>query len=200
MLRRTERTSTSRTRTPRPAAGLAALAAAAVALTLSACGGSSKNPDGLGGVKTFAVGQRTAFPALSGQTIDGGSLDMASLKGRVTVVNIWGSWCGPCKKEMPYLEHAYEANKAAGVAFVGINTRDIMSQAAAFATQEQVSYPSLFDDQDETLLGKLAGIVPLQGVPSTIILDRDGRVAWRKTGEIDYDMLAAGLAPIVAGK
>jgi thiol-disulfide isomerase/thioredoxin len=191
--------STSRPRRPRRAAALAAVTAGAVALTLSACGGS-KNPDGLGGVQTFKAGQRKAFPELSGKTIDGATLDMASLKGHVTVVNIWGSWCDPCKAEMPYLEHAYEANKAAGVDFVGINTRDDMSQAAAFATQEQVTYPSLFDDQDETLLGKLAGIVPLQAVPATIIIDRDGDVAWRKTGKVDYDTLAAGLAPIVAEK
>ena len=149
-------------------------------------------------MKTFKAGQRAAFPELSGATIDGGTLDTASFKGHVTVVNIWGSWCDPCQAEMPYLEHAYEANKAAGVEFVGINTRDDKAQAAAFATQKQVTYPSLFDDQNETLLGKLAGIVPLQAVPATIIVDRHGDVAWRKTGAVDYDTLAAGLAPIVA--
>lgn len=189
--------STSRPRRPRRATALATVAAAAVALTLSACGGS-KNPDGLGGVKTYKAGQRAAFPDLAGATIDGGTLDTASFKGHVTVVNIWGSWCGPCQAEMPYLEHAYEADKAAGVEFVGINTRDDKAQAAAFAAQKQVTYPSLFDDQNETLLGKLAGIVPLQAVPATIIIDKHGDVAWRKTGAVDYDTLAAGLAPIVA--
>jgi thiol-disulfide isomerase/thioredoxin len=116
------------------------------------------------------------------------------------VVNVWGSWCPPCVEEMPYLEHAYEADKASDVAFVGINTRDDKAQAEAFAAGKQVTFPSLFDDQNETLLGKLAGIVPLQGVPSTIIIDRHGDVAWRKSGAVDYDTLAAALAPIVAEK
>jgi thiol-disulfide isomerase/thioredoxin len=185
-------------RSRRPALAATAVAAA---LALSACGGSSggsKNPDGLGGVQAFPAADRKPFPELSGKTIDGGTLDMASLKGRVTVVNIWGSWCGPCKEEMPYLEHAYEANQGARVAFVGINTRDDAAQAKAFATAEQVTYPSLFDDQSETLLTRLQGIVPLQAVPATIIIDRNGKVAWRKIGKLDYDTLTAGLAPIVA--
>ena len=201
---RSERNRRWRPRSARRATTLAA-AVTTAALGLSACGGSGgssggANTDGLGKVASFAPADRKAFPMLSGKTLDGTPLDMASLKGKVIVVNVWGSWCGPCKEEAPYLERVWEQNKDKDVAFVGIDTRDNTPQAQAFVTDKQITYPSLVDDDSETLLSKLAGIVPLQAVPTTVIIDRSGKVAWRAPLGVDSKTLSAGLDPIVAEK
>jgi thiol-disulfide isomerase/thioredoxin len=174
---------------------------AALTLGLSACGGSSaKNKDGLGTAVAFATNDRKPFPMLAGKTLDGAHLDMNSFKGQVIVVNIWGSWCNPCQAEAPYLERTYEAFKSQGVQFVGIDTRDNSGQAKAFLRDKQISYPNLVDGDDETLLTKLVGITSLASVPSTLIIDRNGGLAWRALKPVDYSELSAALGPIVAGK
>lgn len=180
----------------------AAALACGLAAGLTACGGSSgsKNKDGAGTAVAFPVEKRKSFPMLSGKTLDGSKLDMNTFKGKVLVVNIWGSWCAPCEREAPYLEHAYEAYKDKGVQFVGIDTRDDTAQARAFAKEKQISYPNLVDGDDESLLSQLVGITSLQNVPSTIIVDRDGKVAWRALRGVDYDELAAALDTVVAPK
>ena len=172
------------------------------ALGLAACGGSSggTNSAGLGSVTAYQAADRKAFPALSGTTLDGTALDTASLKGKVMVVNVWGSWCKPCQDEAQYLEHSYEANKDKDVVFVGIDTRDNTPQAKAFVSDKLIQYPSLVDDGSESLLTRLVGIVPLQAVPATVIIDRQGRIAWRALRGIDFKTLSTGLDPIVAEK
>ena len=108
MLRRTDGTR-------RSVAVTAAMTAAALTFGLAACGGSTpKNKDGLGTAAAFSVKDRKQFPMLAGTTLDGTKLDMASFKGKVMVVNIWGSWCDPCQAEAPYLEHANEAYRDKG--------------------------------------------------------------------------------------
>lgn len=175
--------------------------AAALIFGLAACGGSGpKNKDGSGTAVAFPVGKRKPFPMLSGTTLDGAKLDLSSFKGKVLVVNLWGSWCGPCQSEAPYLEHANEAFKDKGVQFVGINTRDNPPQARAFVKDKQVSYPNLLDGDDETLLSKLVGITSLQNVPSTIVVDQDGKIAWRALRAVSYDDVAGALGTVLAGK
>lgn len=190
--------------TNRTRRSVAVATAAALAFGLAACGGSSgakgKNTDGAGTAVAFATDQRKTFPMLSGPTLDGPALDMNTFKGKVIVVNLWGAWCGPCQAEAPYLEHAYEAFKAKGVQFVGIDTRDNVPQAKAFVKDKQISYPNLVDGDDEALLTKLAGITSLGSVPSTLIIDRRGGVAWRALRPVDYTTLAAALDPIISEK
>lgn len=172
--------------------------AAAALLALTACGGTAKNGEGLGRATLFPAAKRAAFPMLAGETVGGAPLDMASLKGKVIVVNVWGSWCPTCQKETPYLERGYETYGKQGVAFLGIDTRDDKAQAAAYISTAGVGYPSLFDDDSETMLSKLAGIVPLDSVPTTVIIDRDGRVAWTAPMPIDFTTLKQGLDPVLA--
>jgi thiol-disulfide isomerase/thioredoxin len=194
MLRRTDGTR-------RSVAVLSAVTAAALVFSLSACGGSgSKNKDGLGTAVAFSTSDRKPFPMLSGTTLDGSKLDMASFKGKVMVVNIWGSWCDPCQAEAPFLEHANEAFQDKGVQFVGIDTRDNTGQAQAFVKAKQISYPNLVDDGNETLLTKLAGITSLGSVPSTLIIDKNGDLAWRALRPVDFTDLSAALTTVLSGK
>ncbi len=180
---------------------LSVITAAALAFGLTACGGSgSKNKDGLGTAAAFSVNDRKQFPMLSGTTLDGAKLDLASLKGKVIVVNIWGSWCDPCQAEAPYLEHANEAYRDKGVQFVGIDTRDNNGQAQAFVKAKQISYPNLVDDGNETLLGQLAGITSLASVPSTLIIDKNGGLAWRALRPVDFNDVSAALDTVLSGK
>ena len=194
MLRRTDGTR-------RSVAVMAAMTAAALTFGLAACGGSApKNKDGLGTAAAFSVKDRKQFPMLAGTTLDGTKLDMASFKGKVMVVNIWGSWCDPCQAEAPYLEHANEAYRDKGVQFVGIDTRDNVGQAQAFVKAKQISYPNLVDDGNETLLTKLAGITSLASVPSTLIIDKNGDLAWRALRPVTFADVSAALDTVLSGK
>lgn len=179
---------------------IAAATAATLAFGLAACGSGSKNKDGLGKAVAFSVNDRKQFPMLAGTTLDGTKLDMASYKGKIIVVNIWGSWCDPCQAEAPYLEHANEAYRDKGVQFVGIDTRDNTGQAQAFVKDKQISYPNLVDDGNETLLTKLAGITALGSVPSTLIVDRSGRLAWRALSPVNFSDLSTALNTVLSDK
>jgi thiol-disulfide isomerase/thioredoxin len=179
---------------------VAAATAATLAFGLAACGSGSKNKEGLGTAAAFSVKDRKQFPMLSGTTLDGAKLDMNTFKGKVIVVNIWGSWCDPCQAEAPYLEHANEAYRDKGVQFVGIDTRDNTGQAQAFVKDKQISYPNLVDDGNETLLTKLAGITSLGSVPSTLIIDRNGDLAWRALRPVSYNDVSAALDTVLSGK
>ena len=116
---------------------------------------------------------------ISGTTIQGQPLDIADLRGKVVVLNVWWSGCGPCRSEMPMLVEAEDElakDQPDQVAFVGINIRDLAPEtAAAFERDRGVDYPSLYDPGSETLLdmGKYAPYAP----PATLVLDREGRVA-----------------------
>jgi thiol-disulfide isomerase/thioredoxin len=123
---------------------------------------------------------------ISGTTIQGDALDITDLRGKVVVLNVWWSGCGPCRSEMPMLVEAEDElgkDQPDQVAFVGINIRDLAPEtAAAFEKDRGVDYPSLYDPGSETLLdmGKYAPYAP----PATLVLDREGRVAALINGPI----------------
>jgi thiol-disulfide isomerase/thioredoxin len=120
---------------------------------------------------------------VSGETVSGGNLDLADLRGQVVVVNVWWSLCGPCIKEMPMLVDAEEELPAADTEFVGINIRDAAPEnAQAFERDRGVDYPSIYDPGSETL--DEFGRYRPASMPSTAILDREGRVAVLISGEI----------------
>ncbi|MFF4910814.1 TlpA family protein disulfide reductase [Streptomyces sp. NPDC001260] len=202
---------TSRTplRSNRSRATLLAATAAAAALTLSACssggtsggGGDTNFVMGKDGISTVKKGERSAAPDLSGRTIDGNSLDVASYKGKVVVLNLWGSWCAPCRAEAPNLEKVSQDLKAKDVQFVGINTRDAqVANARAFEKQYGVSFPSLYDPTGKLMLRFKKGTLNPQAIPSTLVLDRQGKIAARSLAALSEDKLRTMIDPVLAEK
>ncbi|MGK5628628.1 TlpA family protein disulfide reductase [Streptomyces sp. URMC 123] len=198
--RRTART----TRTATLAAGLAA-----AALTLSACGsggtsggsGDTNFVAGTGGISTAAKGERGALPEISGKTLKGEPLDLADYKGKILVVNVWGSWCPPCRAEMKHLVKVANDTKDQGVQFVGLNTRDPnIAPAVKFEKENEVPYPSLYDPEGKLMLRFPKGSLNPQAIPSTLFIDREGRIAARALKPINEEELRRTLDPLIAEK
>ncbi|WP_232247985.1 TlpA family protein disulfide reductase [Streptacidiphilus rugosus] len=147
---------------------------------------------------TVAPKDRGAPLALSGRDLDGAHLDLAGFRGKVVVLNVWGSWCGPCRAEAGDLEAVFTAERAKGVQFVGINTRDLdVSAAKAFVRSASLSYPNLYDPQGSLLLRFPAGSINPQAIPSTLILDRQGRIAVRALQPVTRAQLESLLGPVL---
>lgn len=140
--------------------------------------------------------ERAVTPHLVGATLTGAQLDVAQWRGDVVVVNIWGSWCAPCRAEAPNLERVAQDTYSQGVRFLGIDIRDSRDSARAFEASYHVTYPSLFDPGVRQALsfGRLAP----QATPSTIVLDRRGRVAARFIGPTTYAPLLATVTQVLA--
>ncbi|MGW1542452.1 TlpA family protein disulfide reductase [Streptomyces sp. NPDC002309] len=188
---------------------LATSGAAVAALLLSACGsggtsgggGATNFVAGADGIDTAGKGDRAAAPDLSGRTIDGGQLDVADHKGKVVVLNVWGSWCAPCRAEAKNLEKVYQDTKDQGVQFVGINTRDTSTgPALAFEKEFGVSYPSLYDPTGRLMLRFEKGTLNPQAIPSTLVIDRDGKVAARTLQPLSEEKMREMLDPVLAEK
>jgi thiol-disulfide isomerase/thioredoxin len=169
---------------------LLGLAMALSALTACAGGGGSAPRDansgyvaGDGTVTLLAAADREPAPRLSGALLGGGSLDAAAYDGKVVVVNVWGSWCAPCRVEAGALERTYQATRTQGVAFVGINARDSEAAAEAFVRRFRLTYPSIVD-RDGTLQLAFRDSLPLSAFPSTVVIDRQGRAAARVLGPV----------------
>lgn len=200
--------STSRIRSRRTALTTAAGAAVA-ALLLSACtsggtaggGGDTNFVMGEDGISTVKRGERDAAPDLSGKTVAGGQLDLKSFKGKIVVLNVWGSWCNPCRAEAPNFEKVYTDLKDDGVQFVGINTQDTSNDnARAFEKQQGITYPSLSDPSGKLMLRFKKGTLSLQAIPSTLILDREGKIAARSLAALSEEKLRKMITPVLAEK
>jgi len=183
--------------------------AAVATLLMSACssggtsggGGDTNFVMGKDGISTAEKGERAAAPDLSGKTVNGGQLDVASYKGKVVVLNVWGSWCAPCRAEAPNFEKVYQDLKTKGVQFVGINTRDTSVQnAVAFEKQQGITYQSLYDPTGKLMLRFKRGTLNPQAVPSTLVLDREGKIAARSLAALSEDKLRAMIDPVLAEK
>jgi len=135
------------------------------------------------GVATFIPqADRKAAPAISGPTLDGGSF--TAIAGKVLVLNVWASWCSPCRAEAPALQEL--SMKHPEVQFLGVLTRDSLVAARAFVERFGIQYPSLVDD---AILLKFHGQLTPNAIPTTLIIDTQGRIAARVSGEVTYSAL-----------
>ncbi|MBW0285695.1 alkyl hydroperoxide reductase [Rhodococcus sp. FH8] len=124
---------------------------------------------------------------------EGQRVSLDDYVGKVVVINLWGQWCAPCRAEADDLETSYEATRDLGVQFLGINVRDPQrDKAQDFVVDNQVTYPSIYDPPMRTLAA-LGGNYPTSVIPSTLVLDRQHRVA----GVFLKALLADDLTPVI---
>jgi thiol-disulfide isomerase/thioredoxin len=167
-----------------------AIALSLSVLLLAGCsgGGSSTAEESFvvgSGVQTFIKkDSRVKAPALSGMTLTG--VNYTREPGKVAVVNVWASWCSPCRAEAPALVAL--SKKYPEVQFIGILTRDNLVNAEAFVRTRNISYPTLIDD---ALLIGFKDSLPANAIPSTIVIDSDGYVAARVSGVVTIGSLSA---------
>lgn len=185
---------------------VALLGVLAAALLLGGCsqGRAGAVPNqgyisGDGTVTQLAVGQRKDPVEVTGTTLSGKPFDLRSLRSDVVVVNVWASWCPPCIAEAPDLQKVHEQTQAQGVQFVGINTDTDVAAAQAHERRFQVTYPSIGSDGGRVLL-QLRGSLPPTATPSTLVLDREGRVAARVLGQVDAATLAGLVDDVLHGQ
>lgn len=121
------------------------------------------------------------------------TLALSDFAGKVVVINIWGQWCGPCRSEMPHLQQVYDATRDRGVQFLGIDVRDNNRTAAVdFITDRNITFPSIYDPSMRTMIA-FGGKYPTTVIPSTLVLDRQHRVA----AVFLRELLAEDLQPVV---
>jgi thiol-disulfide isomerase/thioredoxin len=179
----------------------AAALAAAATLALAGCSGGAIGADtpassgqsfvsGSYSTSVFRTGSRPVAPDIAGTTLTGRHLSLSGYRGSVVVINFWGSWCAPCRGEAPSLAALASSLGPRGVRFLGIDIRDDPVSADAFTKSFGVTYPSLSDPGDELALA-FRGTVPPAGIPTTLVIDRSGRIAARVVGGVTYDGLKA---------
>src|SRR6478735_6513727 len=167
-------------------------------LAKQAKAGDNKNyVAGDGSVTEFAVADRKKPVDIKGTLFDGTAVTASDFSGKVTVLNFWFAACAPCRVEAPSLEALHQEFKAQGVQFFGVNLRDEKATAEAFDKTFNLSYPS-FNDKDGAVLLAVSGLVPPGAVPTTLVLDKQGRVASRVLGEIQKGTLKSLIAAAVA--
>lgn len=151
------------------------------------------------GLAIYPAGKRTAAPKLQGTTLDGDPFTLSQLTGNIVVLNVWGSWCAPCRAETPDLVRLSRRFADRGVHFVGINTRDNPAAARSFVSKFNVPYPSV-GDEDGRLLLNFRNVIPTAVVPSSVVIDGRGKVAARIIGRVTYSTLQGLLEDELAAR
>lgn len=175
-------------------------------VTLGACGSPDTNSTGDKGyvvgngvITRLSADERVKPGPVVGKTLEGEEVSLADFKGQVVVLNVWGSWCPPCRKEAPLLAQAARTLEPEGVAFLGINTRDSSTdQGLAFQKKYDVPYPSIYDPSGQTLLAFRRTLNP-NSIPTTLIIDADGKVAASILGEVPSKTTLVDLVREVKG-
>jgi thiol-disulfide isomerase/thioredoxin len=173
------------------------------ALVLAACSGGKDAVDqGAGGQfryhdvtargKTIPVADRRTVGNVSGELLGGGMFSLAAQKGKVVVLNFWGSWCGPCQIESPQFDSLYRQVKSQGIQFVGLDVKETtQSKPDAFLRDNHITYPNVWDPKAKSAIQ--LGKVPMVGLPWTVVVDKDQRVAAVYSGPV----LPADLHPVL---
>jgi len=152
-------------------------------------GGAEGFVSGSGTVTVLDRSQRSQAPPVSGRTLEGGHFSLSDERGSTVVLNVWGSWCAPCRDEAPDLVRAARKLQSDEVRFVGVNVREAgVASAQAFVRHYGVPYPSIYDTDGSELLG-FRDTLPPDAIPSTLVIDPQGRVAARVLGTVDTTTL-----------
>ena len=152
---------------------------------------------GDGSIVIVPVDERAPAPEVVGTTLDGGTFRLSDHLGDVVVLNVWASWCAPCRAEAPTLAALSEELEPQGVTFVGLDTRDSDASARAFIERFGIDYANVID-RDGQLQLLFSDTLPPQAIPSTLVIDREGRVAGRVLGKASESALRGMIEPILA--
>ena len=177
--------------------------AAAIALTgcaggneIEAGGEDDRFISGDGSATAFDTAERVDAPEVDGTTLDGDDVSLSDYEGGIVVLNVWASWCGPCRAEQPVLDEVHAEYGDLGVDFLGVNIKDDETAAQAYLANKDVVYPSLYDQPGEVPQA-FRDTVPPRAIPSTLVIDPDGRIAARVIGPTTYGQLTDLINPVV---
>ena len=179
----------------------AVLAGVLAVVLVSGWGGSGNSGvtdvDGSASAVVYPAGHRQAAPEFTATTLTGSKLSFSAYRGKVVVLNFWGSWCVPCREEASTLSQAAARYQPAGVSFLGVDVRDTVASAEAFAHSFHITYPSVSDPSSVITLDFTA-VVPIAGTPTTLVIDRTGHIAGAVFGTVTYPELTTILAKVTA--
>jgi thiol-disulfide isomerase/thioredoxin len=182
----------------------AAVTLLAVGLILGFTGGSgqAKNItylDGSTSAWMYKAGHRPAVPDFTGRTLTGASLRLASYRGKIVVLNFWGSWCVPCRGEAPTLAVLSEQYRSRGVSFVGDDVGDTTADGLAFIRDMGITYPSV-NDPGYQVAQQFSKVVLVNDTPTTLVIDRTGHLAGAIYGTATYSALNTMLQDVAVGR
>ena len=166
------------------AAGVVVLLVAALVVTVFTHGNSSNASDD-GNMVAYPAGQRPAAPDFTGTSLTGTPINFASYRGKIVVLNIWGSWCAPCVAEGQTLKYLDEEYGPKGIAFLGDDLQDTPTQALAFVHSAGITYPSV-NDANGAVEERLSIAVPISATPTTLVIDKTGHIAGVIDGAVTY--------------
>jgi thiol-disulfide isomerase/thioredoxin len=174
----------------------------AVGLTTAFTGGGGPPAgeayvDGNSGAVLYDAGHRPLLPDFSGKTLAGAPLAFSAYRGKVVVLNFWGSWCSPCRSEGPTLAALSARYSRAGVSFIGVDVEDTPVNAEAFEQSFGITYPSL-NDPGQSVAQVIGSAVPISGTPQTLVVDQAGHVAGAIFGAATYSVLNTMLSKVAA--
>ncbi len=131
-------------------------------------------------------------PSFTASTLSGTSGALEDYRGRIVVMNLWGSWCPPCRAEMPDLQRLYESYRSRDVVVLGVDQGESVQRASAFARSLRITYPILVDEQQQ--YGRVYAAL---GMPTTIVIDRSGVVVRGFDGQLSYPQMVDAISPLL---
>ena len=129
----------------------------------------------------IAVG--STMPAYSAQSLDGKEFNLASQKGSVVLLNLWATWCEPCRFEIPELERMHGQYAPRGLKVIGVSLDDTgVDSVKSFVTEHKMTYPIVIDPE-----GRIANIFQTSIIPTTVLIDKSGKIVWKEYGALSAD-------------
>jgi len=170
--------------------GIVVVALAVVAYTFKSYFGAAGGPGGAAGGPALLAGAPAASYTI--KTLDGASDSLDRYRGRVVFVNLWASWCAPCRSETPALEQLFEENRGLGLTVLGIDQGESASAARAFAQEMKLRYPILLDEEQQ--YGRAYAAI---GLPTSLVIDRTGHIVRGIDGELSLAQMREAVVPLL---